>query len=267
VAGRTTSVVLGIPFHIARLTLTIKIVSLLFVTNLTATTKATHRLYTPNFVGSVQTMDATVTTELFGNAHLIADTFKWIQVTFGTQMTLLIGIITTIVFAVAQESFAHTFFVRASVQKTKEHWKFWRSSVKIYSPRRSSVTTNFGTQLNRLIRPITTIINSVALPLVQDTLAVGAFEFIWWTCTVQFVWAVSTINVTVTLEFAGEKKTNWSILNRVTDFFEKCEFQIAWGLKSCVLVPSCHIPNIIEFFWRLHFSPEDKMKIQDLLTL
>jgi hypothetical protein len=35
------------------------------------------------------------------------------------------------------------------------------------------------------------------------------------------------------------------------EIFEKCEFQIAWGLKSCVLVPRCHIPNIIELFWRL----------------
>jgi hypothetical protein len=29
-----------------------------------------------------------------------------------------------------------------------------------------------------------------------------------------------------------------------------CEFQIAWGLKNCVLVPHCtryHIPNIIEY--------------------
>jgi hypothetical protein len=42
------------------------------------------------------------------------------------------------------------------------------------------------------------------------------------------------------------------------DFFEKCEFQIAWGVKSSVLVPRCHRPNIIEFFWRpLHFCPEE----------
>jgi hypothetical protein len=32
------------------------------------------------------------------------------------------------------------------------------------------------------------------------------------------------------------------------DFFAKYEFQIAWGLKSCVLVPRCHIPPL---------SPED----------
>jgi hypothetical protein len=63
------------------------------------------------------------------------------------------------------------------------------------------------------------------------------------------------------------------------DFFEKCEFQIVWGLKSCVLVPRYHIQNIIELFWRLtpplqkiaknckKLQKICKMKIQDLFTL
>jgi hypothetical protein len=41
-------------------------------------------------------------------------------------------------------------------------------------------------------------------------------------------------------------------------WFEKFEYQVVWGLKKFVLVPECHIPNIIELFRRLpQFAPED----------
>jgi hypothetical protein len=52
------------------------------------------------------------------------------------------------------------------------------------------------------------------------------------------------ISVFVSIGKFAPVKMVASILGWI-DFFEKCKFHIAWGLKSCVLVPRCHIPNII----------------------